>query len=120
MKKPLTEGKTLGSMSSKEPVGPARRPIRPPPAPKPKTEELTTKVTNINGRYHCRLLKGDKVLSEMACVEQADIGFCMTYLLRWHDKLGGTSQMADKSRHRGKNDMAKGKIWYPSQIPIKE
>jgi len=83
-------------------------------------EELTTKVTPINGRYHCRLLKGDKVLGEMACVLKQDIGFCMSYLLRWHDKLGGGSKMADKSRHRGKNGTAKGKIWYPSQIPVKE
>ena len=83
-------------------------------------EELTTKVTTINGRYHCRLMGRGKVINEMACALKQDIGFCMSYLLRWHDKCGGASLMADKSRHRGKNDMAKGKIWYPSQIPVKE
>jgi len=84
------------------------------------SEGITTKVTTINERYHCRILDGNKVLNEMACKLKQDIGYCMTYMLRMHDKCGGTSMMADKSRHRGKNYSAKGKIWYPSQIPVKE
>jgi hypothetical protein len=82
--------------------------------------ELTTKVTTINGRFHCRLLKSGKVIDEMACKRRDDIGYCMREMLRWHDKCGGTSRMADASRSRGKNQTAKGKIWYSSQIPIKE
>jgi hypothetical protein len=83
-------------------------------------ELLTTKVTAINGRYHCRLLRDGKVYDEMACVEKEDIGYCMREMLRWYDKCGGTSRMADASRHRGKNLTAKGKIWYRSQMPVKE
>lgn len=84
------------------------------------TEELTTKVTTIDGRYHCRLIrvKDDSVASEMACKLKEDIGYCIRYMMRMYDKCGGTSLMADASRHRGKNQTAKGKIWYPSQIPI--
>ena len=83
-------------------------------------DELTTKVTSINGRYHCRLLRGESVVDEMACKLKEDIGYCIRYMLRMYDKCGGTSLMADASRHRGKNQIAKGKIWYPSQIPVKE
>jgi hypothetical protein len=85
-------------------------------------EEIHTKVTTINNRYHCRILrtKDDKVLSEMACAEKQDVGFCIRYMLRMYDKCGGTSLMADASRHRGKNQTSKGKIWYPSQIPVNE
>ena len=79
---------------------------------------LATKVTTINGRHHCRLLKGEKVLDEMACKLKEDIGYCIRYMMRMHDKCGGTSLMADASRHRDKNQTAKGKIWYSSQIPI--
>ena len=80
---------------------------------------ITTKVTNIDGRYHCRILKDGNVENEMACKLKEDIGYCFRYLLRMYDKCGGTSIMADKSRHRGKNLLAKGKIWHPSQIPVK-
>jgi hypothetical protein len=82
-------------------------------------EYLATKVTNINGRYHCRLLKSDKVLDEMACELQEDTGYCIRYMMRMHDKCGGTSLMADASRHRGKNQTAKGKVWHQNQLPIK-
>jgi len=81
--------------------------------------EIDTKVTKINGIYHCRLLRGERVLSEMACVNRRDVGFCISYLLRWYDKLGGTSIMAGKSRSRQKNLRPNGKIWFPSQMPVK-
>jgi hypothetical protein len=89
-------------------------------------ETLTTKVTKINGRYHCRLLNKTKVVDEMACEERVDIGYCMRWMLRMHDKCGGVSLMADASRHRRdaeggwKNAEVVGKVWYPNQIPIKE
>jgi hypothetical protein len=83
------------------------------------TEELTTKVTTINGRHHIRLVSGEKVLSEVACKLKEDIGWCCAYLLRWHAKLGGTEEIAWSSRHRGKRSVhPKGKVWYPSQIPV--
>ena len=88
---------------------------------------LATKVTTINGRHHCRLLKAGKVLNEMACREKEDIGYCIRYMMRMHDKCGGMSLMADNSRHRPARKppgtvsyIPKGKIWYPNQIPVKE
>lgn len=83
-------------------------------------EVLTTKVTTINGRYHCRLIHKERgVVDEMACREKVDIKYCIQYMMRMYDKCGGTSKMADRSRHRTALPTPKGKIWYPSQIPIK-
>jgi hypothetical protein len=93
-------------------------------------EYLKTKVTRINGNFHCRLIdaRTDKVLSEVACQLKQDIGYCIRYLMRWHDKCGGTSRMADRSRHRiwekthAAGEKIKGepagKVWYPSQLPL--
>jgi len=85
---------------------------------KTKAELLTTKVTKINGRYHCRILEGDKVHDEMACELKEDIGFCIRSMLRMYDKCGGNSKMASASRMRGKNLSPRGKVWYRSQLPI--
>jgi hypothetical protein len=91
------------------------------------TEPLITKVTTINGRYHCRIIDAvtRKVENEMACELRADIGYCMKYMLRMYDKCSGMSLMADASRHRQKGEdrresVPKGKVWYPSQIPVKK
>lgn len=82
-------------------------------------ELLTTKVTTIDGKHHCRLIHKERgIIDEMACQLKEDIGFCCREMLRWYDKCGGASKMADASRHRGKNHIPKGKIWYRSQIPI--
>lgn len=81
-------------------------------------EYLDTKVTRIDNRYHVRLLRDGVKQSEMACRLKEDIGFCIRYMMRMHDKCGGNSPMADASRHRGKNMTPKGKIWYPSQVPV--
>ena len=51
---------------------------------------LETKVTKINGRYHCRILKDNKVCDEMACTLKEDIGFCIRSMLRMYDKCGGS------------------------------
>lgn len=85
-----------------------------------KEDTITTKVTKINGNYHCRLFRKDKVYEEMACKLKEDVGYCFRYMLRMYDKYVGTSLMASSSRLRGKNQTAKGKIWYPSQMPVKE
>ncbi len=65
-------------------------------------EKLSTKVTNINDRYHIRLLNEDNVINEMACELKLDIGWCCREMLRWHQKLGGNSKMAEASRNRQK------------------
>ena len=77
---------------------------------------ITTKVTYINGNFHIRLLKGETVISEIACKEKQDIGYCCSYLLRWFDKLGGNNRMSKKSRSRQKNIAPIGKIWYETQM----
>lgn len=77
-------------------------------------EPLTTKVTNINGVYHCRLLRFEKVHTEMGCNHTVDIRICFREMLRWYDKLGYSpySKMADAARHRGKNaDKPVGRMW---------
>ena len=83
-----------------------------------KTERLTTKITKINGKYHCRLYDKGKVFEELACALKKDIPFCITYMLRWYDKLGGTSTLAKASRNRNalKPQIVTGKIWYPRQL----
>lgn len=84
-----------------------------------KKEPLTTKVTAINNIFHCRVYNGEKVIVEMACKIKQDIGYCFRYMLRMIDKCGSSSNMADASRHRGRIQEPVGKIWYPSQLPIK-
>lgn len=81
-------------------------------------EKLRTKVTYIHNRYHIRLLEEDLLINEMACREKADIGWCCAYMLRWYDKLGGSSNMASKSRdryHKVSKD-PKGKVWYEKDL----
>lgn len=87
-------------------------------------ESITSRVTCINGRYHSRLMDNGKVINEMACALKQDTGYCIKYMLRMYDKCGGASLMADASRHRQKGEnklesQPKGKVWYPSQIPVK-
>ena len=80
---------------------------------------ITTKVTKINNRFHCRLLnENDDVLDEMACKDKSDIGFCFSEMLRWQNKLGSKSKMAEASRDRRikKFPKANGKIWYQNQL----
>ena len=77
-------------------------------------EPLTTKVTTINGRYHCRIMKGDVVHDESACELKEDVRLIIREMLRWYDKMGFSpySKMADAARHRGKNyEKPKGKVW---------
>lgn len=75
-----------------------------------RSEPLEIKVTNINGEYHVRLLDEGKLHSEMACKEKQDIGYCTHEMLRWYDKMGGVSTMAEASRNRQKNLTPIGKV----------
>lgn len=83
-------------------------------------EYLVTKVTHINGRYHCRLIdtRSAVVVDEMACINKADTGYCCAEMLRWHDKLGGQSRMAHQARWRmsEKRRTATGKVLYKGEI----
>ena len=63
-------------------------------------ETLSTKVTALNGWFHCRLFESGKIIKEMACRKKEDIHYCLAEMLRWYDKLGGNSKMATASRNR--------------------
>ena len=73
-------------------------------------KELEIKVTKINRRWHCRLIDNEKVIDEMACALSIDIGWCCREMLRWYDKMGGTSKFASAARHRQTNN-PQGKVW---------
>ena len=73
-------------------------------------EELSTKSTRIDNSWHCRLLREKEVLAEMSCEDKRDISYCFREMLRWYDKLGGSSKMASASRHRQKGGHPKGVI----------
>jgi len=78
---------------------------------------LRTKTTFIKNKFHIRLLENDLVINEMACKLKIDTGWCCKYMLRWYDKLGGSSKMASKSRHRSRNiTYPAGKIWYEKDL----
>lgn len=83
-------------------------------------EQLRTKVTWIKDKYHIRLLEHDLLINEMACREKKDVGWCIAYLLRWYDKLGGDSLMATASRRRSwatrYSTGPVGKIWYEKDL----
>jgi hypothetical protein len=83
-------------------------------------EPLSTKVTKINNRWHCRLFRGEKIIDEMACSDQRDVGFCMYTMLRWYAKMSylPVSPMAEATRHRNKPHPKTGaKIWYQKDLP---
>jgi len=80
-------------------------------------ETLSTTTTFIKDKYHIRLLDEGKVIDEMVCNEKIDIGYCIKQMLRWYDKLGGTSKMASSSRGRHKHEdlWSYGKVWTKTQ-----
>ncbi len=87
-------------------------------------EPLDIKVQCINNRYHIRLYdkQSGSVVDEMACKDKCDIGYVCSEMLRWADKLGYVSPMAQASRKRRikKMSLPIGKIWYNKDIPIKQ
>lgn len=90
-------------------------------------EYLETRVTNLGVRYGIQLIdtRTRKVIDEMGCSDKRDTGFCIRYMLRWHDKLGGLSPMAIASRGRQRSedlncDTPVGKIWYSSDIAMEK
>lgn len=90
-----------------------------------KKEYLDIKVTKINKRWHARLFNINTgfIYDEMACECIEGIGWICTEMLRWHDKCGGMSPMAQAARRRKSiklNDRIRedvqilftGKVWY--------
>lgn len=77
--------------------------------------EPEIKVTHIGSRWHARLLVAGAVQDEMACAEQSDIGWISREMLRWVDKLGGTSKFAQAARQR-QGACPAGKVWTYKQL----
>ena len=77
---------------------------------------LEIKVTKIRNRWHARLLDGTNILDEMACAHRCDIGWISREMLRWYDKLGGTSLFAHAARYR-QTSKPEGRVWWRRQLP---
>ena len=60
-----------------------------------------TKVTYLGrGKYGCRVLREGKMHTEVVVEGRRGIRAALRGLLRWVDKMGYDSTMADASRHR--------------------
>jgi len=83
-------------------------------------ETLFIKTTFINDKYHARLYdkNSGSIIDEMACKYKCDTGYICSVMLRWADKLGYVSCMAQKSRERQVKKVSKpmGKIWYRKHL----
>ncbi len=77
------------------------------------------KVTRIKNKWHARLAYEEKIFDEMACECLEDVGYICREMLRWDDKLGGESKYASASRHRNKQTIPIGKIWYRKDLERK-
>jgi len=82
------------------------------------------RVTRIKNRWHARMFYNGELRDEMACEYRQDVGMICKIMLRWYDKLGGTSKYADKARHRNKEGHRHkigplGKVWYLGKTNLK-
>ncbi len=83
-------------------------------------QEPEVVVTNINGRYHIRVIQTGHVRDEMAVEDRRDIGWACREVLRWQAKLGSTADVVLASRQRntikqqsGANStQPHGRVWY--------
>ena len=66
-------------------------------------EYLSTRVTRTQGGWLVCLvdvLSGNRCGDSVLVTSRQEIGIAVKDLLRWHDKLGGRSEMAAASRRR--------------------
>lgn len=64
------------------------------------SEPVSVKVSTINNWFHVRVFYSGKLFSEVRCNERLDVSRVIQQELRWVNKLGYESQMADRARHR--------------------
>lgn len=77
------------------------------------SKDPAIKVTKIKNRWHARLWLDKKLIDEMACEDRMDIGWICREMLRWYDKLGGSSIYAKLARKRHNlTPTPIGKVWY--------
>ena len=63
-------------------------------------DKLDVKVTRLGDGWGIRLFDDGKLHSEAKVFNRVDIGSACRYLMRWYDKLGGTSARASRTRKR--------------------
>jgi hypothetical protein len=86
-------------------------------------EPLSTKMTFINGWYHCRLFNKGELHQELRCSDKRDVGYAFRYMMRWYDKMGGVSKWAMKARERHnepQNQRTYGDVEYVRKIETGE
>lgn len=81
-----------------------------------KQSKYTTKVTNINGTYHCRVSYDGKPIVEARVDSREDIGPAFRDLLRTMDKCTGGDPFTSAARYRsfqeGNRYMGVKHHWY--------
>lgn len=75
----------------------------------------TTKVTRIKSRWHARLFLDGRLMDEMACSTQQDIGWICRAMLRWQCKMGSIDPFACAARKRQTTGPI-DKVWYRNQL----
>jgi len=80
--------------------------------------EHEIRVRHINNKYHARLYRDGKLVDEMACKEQRDIGFICRKMLRNQDHNGFSTEYTTSARKRHfENDLEPhGKIYQSSDL----
>lgn len=77
--------------------------------------EPEIKVTKIGKRWHARMIVAGEIRDEMACALRIDIGWICREMLRWHDKVGGSSLFAAAARQR-QVGCPKGRVWWRGEL----
>ena len=77
--------------------------------------DLCVSVTRMGSRWIGKLTVKGKIFDRMACALKRDIGWMCREMLRWYDKLGGTSEWA-KSARRRQTISPVGKVWYRKDL----
>lgn len=77
--------------------------------------EPEIKVVKIANRWHARMVIGTVVQDEMACEQRCDIGWISREMLRWSEKMGGSSAFAAAARKR-QTPAPIGRIWWKKDL----
>lgn len=81
--------------------------------------EHDVKVTRIGDGWNVRVLVNGEPNQEIRVYDKRDIGRAVKEMLRWEDKCGNISDMADKSRDRLCSKPLQGYFGKSRVIPIK-
>lgn len=79
------------------------------------SERLTINVKRIGSRYIAVLRLDGAIYDKAACELRVDIGCICRDMLRWYDKMGGTSAWAKSARRRHIWN-PQGRVWNRLQL----